>query len=73
VLAAGIVSTAGALWLQVWAQQRTSAVRAAFIIALEPVFCDPLEPLSPPRRPRRAFDSWRAIMMLAVFVSMRKA
>jgi drug/metabolite transporter (DMT)-like permease len=73
VLAAGIVSTAGALWLQVWAQQRTSAVRAAFIIALEPVFATVWSLF----RHRDVLEGRSilggAVMMLAVFVSMRKA
>jgi drug/metabolite transporter (DMT)-like permease len=73
VLAAGIVSTALALSLQTWAQRRTSAVRAAFIIALEPVFAtvwslirhrDVLE--------ARSFLGG-GVMMLAVFLSMRKS
>ncbi len=38
VLVAGIVSTALAIALQMWAQTRISAVRTALIVALEPVF-----------------------------------
>lgn len=38
VLVAGVFSTALAISLQTWAQARTSAVRAALIIAVEPVF-----------------------------------
>jgi drug/metabolite transporter (DMT)-like permease len=38
VLFCGVVSSAVAISLQTWAQARTSAVRAALIYALEPVF-----------------------------------
>ena len=38
VLYTGVLSTAVCLLAQTWAQARTSAVRAALIFALEPVF-----------------------------------
>jgi drug/metabolite transporter (DMT)-like permease len=38
VLFSGAVSSAGCIALQTWAQARTTAVRAALIFALEPVF-----------------------------------
>lgn len=38
VVAMGVIATAAGIAVQTWAQQRTSAVRAALIIALEPVF-----------------------------------
>jgi drug/metabolite transporter (DMT)-like permease len=38
VLYAGLLSSAGCLLAQTWAQARTTAVRAALIFALEPVF-----------------------------------
>ncbi len=34
----GVVMTAGAIFLQTWAQRHTTAVRAALIFSLEPVF-----------------------------------
>ncbi len=38
VVYTGLVMTAGAFFLQTWAQRHTTAVRAALIFALEPVF-----------------------------------
>jgi len=35
---AGLLSSAGCILAQTWAQARTTAVRAALIFALEPVF-----------------------------------
>ena len=38
VIAMGVIATALGIWVQTWAQARTTSVRAALIIALEPVF-----------------------------------
>jgi drug/metabolite transporter (DMT)-like permease len=38
VAVTGLLASAGAIWLQTWAQARTTAVRAALICASEPVF-----------------------------------
>jgi len=38
VLALGVLGSALAIGLQMWAQARTSAVRAALLFATEPVF-----------------------------------
>ena len=38
VVYTGVLMTAGAIYLQTWAQRRTQAVRAALIFSLEPVF-----------------------------------
>ncbi len=38
VAVTGLMASAGAIWMQTWAQARTTAVRAALICASEPVF-----------------------------------
>lgn len=69
----GLIATGLAVALQTWAQTRTTAVRAAFIIALEPVFATIWSLF----RHRDVLETRSvlggSVMMLAVFISVRKA
>ncbi len=65
----GVVASALAISLQVWAQARTSAVRAAVIFALEPVFAVALVALLGRERPGPRELAGGALIVLGVLIS----